>query len=227
MIKPMGFIAAGGRSSRMGRDKAWLELGGRPMIEYLIDALQPVTSGIAIIANNEKYKRLNYPVFADTHEGIGPLEAIRTALVNSLTPYSILVGCDLPFVSSDLLTLLSSLTQKKPTEVQNDHKKDESLAIQATGYGLQTADTPLAIVPLNEEGRPEPLCAVYAIQGLPSVTNLIANGIRKVSFLFEQIPTRFVSFNEVRHLQNARLFFTNINTQEDFELAKKIVATGI
>jgi molybdopterin-guanine dinucleotide biosynthesis protein A len=215
----MGFITAGGRSSRMGRDKAWLELRGRPMIEYVIDALRPVISNLAIIANHEDYKKLGYRVFADTQEGIGPLEAIRTALVNSATPDLLLVGCDMPFVSPELFRLLIGLAQENRSEDQGGSGKEEDFAMQAM-------DSPLAIVPLNEEGKPEPLCAVYSIQALPSVTRLIDRGVRKVSDLFAQTPTRFVGFDELRDLQNSLHFFKNVNTPEDFETAKKIISTG-
>src|SRR5215831_1707200 len=93
-----GFITAGGRSSRMGRDKAWLMLDGRPMIEHVVSALSPAADTVAIIANDDEYKKLGRPVFADSAAGIGPLEAIRIALANSKTERVLLVGCDMPFV---------------------------------------------------------------------------------------------------------------------------------
>src|SRR5437870_3479771 len=108
MTDAMGFITAGGHSSRMGTDKSWLELGGRAMIQRVIAALAPATTSVAIIANNDEYRRLGFPVFADTHADVGPLEAIRTALSNSSMPRIVLVGCDLPFVSSELFKFLLS-----------------------------------------------------------------------------------------------------------------------
>src|SRR5438046_2516502 len=110
MINTTGFITAGGRSSRMGTDKAWLELGGRAMIEQVIAALAPVTGSVAIIANSAEYARLGLPVFADAQSGIGPLEAIRTALANSATSRVLLVGCDLPFVTEDLFRFLLNIS---------------------------------------------------------------------------------------------------------------------
>lgn len=207
MIKASGFITAGGRSSRMGRDKAWLEIAGRPMIEHVIAALQPVTSSLAIIANHEKYKRLGFPVIADTNPGIGPLEAIRTALANSLTPFVVLTGCDMPFVTSELFAFLLNIAN------QQQQKTPDSR--------LQTPDLPLAIAPLNEEGKLEPLCALYSTKALEAVTHLIDSGVRKVSCLYERIPARLVSFDEIKHLQNAQLFFENINMPEEYERAVK------
>ena len=213
MIKATGFVTAGGRSSRMGRDKAWLKIAGRPMIEHVIDALKPVTSSIAIIANNEEYKGFGFPVFADTNFGVGPLEAIRTAMANSPTSTVVLVGCDMPFVTSELLSFLLNIAN------QYQQKSPDSR--------LQTPDFPLAVAPLNEDGKLEPLCALYSTEALETVSNLIASGVRKVSFFFEQISTRLVSFNEIKHLQNAPFFFENINTPEDFQRAIKKIRKGI
>jgi molybdopterin-guanine dinucleotide biosynthesis protein A len=187
-MKADGFVTAGGKSSRMGRDKAWLELDGATMIERVVAALRPVTESVTIIANRPEYARLNLPVVADTHIGIGPLEAIRTALANSRQPRVVLVGCDLPFITPQLFTHL-----------------------------LDVGGDAQAVVPLDDGGRLEPLCAVYSTWALASVTELIANGERKVSRLFERIPTRLVAFSELHHLAGARRFFENINSPEDYQ----------
>jgi molybdopterin-guanine dinucleotide biosynthesis protein A len=190
MLNAMGFITAGGRSSRMGVDKAWLELGGQAMIEKVIAALKPVASTVAIIANVPEYARLGLPVFADEQSGIGPLEAIRTAMANSATSQFFLVGCDLPFVTAELFRFLLSIA--------GDHQ---------------------AVVPIGADGKLEPLCAVYRAEALPIVTKLIAKGDRKVSRLFDPTSTRFVVFEELRHLKRSELFFENINTPEDYARA--------
>ncbi len=176
----------------MGKDKAWLELGGRAMIEHVIAALVPVTAKVAIIANSLEYERLGFPVFADSNTGIGPLEAIRTALSNTLTSRVVLVGCDLPFVTADLFNLLLS--------IPGDHS---------------------ATVPVGADGKLEPLCAIYCPQALPVVTNLITRGERKVSLLFDRVPTRLVPFDELRDLNGSELFFENINTPEDYARARE------
>ncbi len=160
-MKADGFVTAGGNSSRMGRDKAWLELDGVPMIERVVAALRPVTRGVTVIANRPEYTRLNLPLVADTHAGVGPLEAIRTALVNAQLSYVVLVGCDLPFVTPQLFAHL-----------------------------LSVADDAQAVVPLNVDGRFEPLCAIYSTAALPVVSELVAAGERKVSRLFDRISTR-------------------------------------
>ena len=190
-----GFVTAGGYSSRMRRDKAWLELGGRAMIEWVISALRPVTTSVSVIANKDEYARLGLPVFADTNTGIGPLEAIRTAMTNSRASRLVLVGCDLPFVTSELFAFLLSIA--------GDYK---------------------AVVPVGRDGRLEPLCAVYSTGALEAVTHLIESGERKVDRLFECIPARKVAFTELSHLQGAELLFENVNTPEDYRRAVEVLS---
>ena len=181
------FITAGGRSSRMGTDKAWLEIDGRPMIEHVIAAVAPLTSSVAIIANQPEYERLGYPVFRDVNVGIGPLEAIRTALSNAATPRVILVACDLPLVTTELFRFL-----------------------------LEASEKHYATVPVGPDGNLEPLCAVYRHEALPAVNDLIEDGQRKIRLVFERVPTRIITFGELAHLSESQLFFENINTPDDY-----------
>lgn len=185
-----GFVTAGGKSARMGKDKAWLELAGRPMIEHVIAALRPVTTSVAIIATDPEYARLGFPVFADSQMGIGPLEAIRTTLRNSNSPRTLLVGCDLPFVSPELFKFLLS--------IGGDYD---------------------AVVPISADRKLEPLCAIYCTKALVVVDALIASGERKISSLFDRVPTRFVRFDELQHLFGSEIFFENVNTSSDYARA--------
>ena len=189
-----GFVTAGGLSSRMGTDKAMLEISGRAMIEHIIAALLPVTKRVSIIANNPLYTRLGLPVFRDSHSGIGPLEAIRTSLANAQTSRVVLVGCDLPFVTSDLFSYL--------LELKGDYQ---------------------AVIPVGRDERLEPLCAVYSVDALAYVADLIDRGERRVSKLFDLVPTRLVGFDELGHLRGSERFFENVNTPEDYARALKVI----
>lgn len=182
----------------MGQDKAWLDLAGRPIIEHVIAALKPVTTSISIVANDQEYRKLGYPVFPDSQVGIGPLEAIRTALMNSSTEHIVLVGCDLPFVTSALFKFLLSIAE--------DHD---------------------VIVPMSREQRLEPLCALYRTSTLTVIENLIANDQRKVSPLFDRVSTRFVRFDELQHLAGSEAFFMNVNTPEDYSRAALICSNRL
>ena len=178
----------------MGRDKAWLVLDGRPMIEHVIGGLSPATDGVAVIANDPEYQRLGLPVFADTNSGVGPLEAIRTALANSQTERILLVGCDMPFVTPGLFASLLEI-----------------------GEGHQAA------TPIGPDGLLEPLCAVYSTGILDVVAALIQGGERKVSRLLETIDTRRIAFDEIRALAGSEAFFLNVNTPEDYERATALL----
>jgi molybdopterin-guanine dinucleotide biosynthesis protein A len=179
----------------MGCDKAWLDLGGRPLIEHVIAALAPAVAKLAIIANSDRYRRLGYPVYPDENTGVGPLEAIRVALTNCESEYAVLVGCDLPFVTTGLFETLFDL-----------------------GQGFD------AIVPDSSAGHLEPLCALYSVQALPSLTGMIRAGHRKTSDLLDHVRTRVVSFGEIEHLTGSALFFTNVNTPDDYDRA--LILTG-
>jgi molybdopterin-guanine dinucleotide biosynthesis protein A len=190
-----GFITAGGRSSRMGTDKAWLELDGRPMIEHVIAAVQSVTSRVAIIANRPEYQRLGYPLFVDSQSGIGPLEALRIALSYTATDRVILIACDLPFVKSELFRFL--------IEASNQHQ---------------------ATVPIGPDGKLEPLCAVYHRDALRVVSDLIDEGHRKIGLVFDRVATRVIAFAELAHLPGSDMFFANINTPEDYMRLRKLTS---
>jgi molybdopterin-guanine dinucleotide biosynthesis protein A len=190
MFDATGFITAGGRSSRMGIDKAWLEIEGQSLIERTLASVRAVTSSVAIIANTEGYGSLGVPVFVDSHQGVGPLEAVRVALSNTETNRVLLVACDLPFLTPELFSFLLSIPSKNQ-----------------------------AVVPLSADNQIEPLCAIYCKNSLHAVETLIEQGERKMAKLFEKVPTRFVEFKEIRELDGANLFFENINTPEDHNRA--------
>ncbi|HWP44861.1 MAG TPA: molybdenum cofactor guanylyltransferase [Blastocatellia bacterium] len=163
------------------------------MIERVIDAVAPVTKSVAIIASGGEYERLGLPIFSDAYPGIGPLEAIRTALANSPAPRVVLAACDLPFVSAQLFAFL-----------------------------LAAADAQTSVVPMDSAGRLEPLCAVYSKSALDEVTRLIESGERKVSKLIDRIPARVVEFEEMSGMEGASLFFENVNTPEEYLRAVEI-----
>lgn len=126
-----GIILAGGKSSRMGRDKGIVDLKGRAMIEHVIESAKAVTHNIIIIANNDNYNQFGFPVYSDLIPERGPIGGIVTGLHYSQTDRNLILSCDIPFVSVELL--------RKLTET----KSEASI-----------------IAPETEEGT-EPLCAIY------------------------------------------------------------------
>lgn len=108
MVKITGIILAGGKSSRMGQDKGLLELYGKPLIEYSIEALVPLCSEIIIIANSDEYKQFGLPVYSDIYTDKGPLGGIYTGLKNSNSQTNIILSCDTPLITSEYLKWLIS-----------------------------------------------------------------------------------------------------------------------
>jgi len=199
-----GFIQAGGRSSRMGRDKAWLKIEGRPMIERVIAAAQPVVERLGIIINAanpqvERYERLAEScdvLLFDLHEHRGPLGGIHTALTHcGANESALILACDLPFITTEFLSFLSDLHQN----------------------GKRQAVT----VPLDQSLRLQPLAAIYNRSLEATVGRMLATNDLKVGRLYSRVSTRQVSFAEFAHLPGAERFFTNLNTPEEYRAALK------
>lgn len=99
-----GIILAGGKSSRMGYDKGLAIVNGKKMIEQVYAALSQVVDKVIIIANSDSYNYLNLPVYEDMYKEIGPIAGIYTGLSHSTTEKNLIVACDMPFVSPQLLS---------------------------------------------------------------------------------------------------------------------------
>ena len=90
----------------MGQDKGLMPLSGKPMITYVLEVLASLSERILIISNQEDYNQFGCSVFKDEYLDKGPLAGIYTGLLNSDTDYNIVVSCDTPFLSGQLLRYL-------------------------------------------------------------------------------------------------------------------------
>jgi molybdopterin-guanine dinucleotide biosynthesis protein A len=195
-----GFIQAGGRSSRMKQDKAWLEVDGAPMIERVVAAVGPAAGRLGIIVNAsnpqiERYERLaescDAGLIFDLHEHLGPLGGVHTALAHCGAGESALIlACDLPFITTDLLTFLC---------------------------GVHQGENPQSItVPLDQSNRPQPLAAIYDQSLEATVGQMLAANELRVDLLYSRVSTRLISFAEFANLRDAERFFINVNTPEEY-----------
>jgi molybdopterin-guanine dinucleotide biosynthesis protein A len=202
-----GFIQAGGRSSRMKQDKAWLEVDGAPMIERVVAAAGPAAGRFGIIVNAanpqiERYERLaescDAGLIFDLHEHLGPLGGVHTALAHCRAGESALVlACDLPFITTDLLTFLCGVHQG-----ENPHS---------------ASHIPQSItVPLDQSNRPQPLAAIYDQSLEATVGQMLAANELRVDLLYSRVSTRLISFAEFANLRAAELLFINVNTPEEY-----------
>lgn len=98
-----GVILAGGKSSRMGQDKAQLELNGKPLLEYSADALKPLCEEILVIGDPEKLNHFGYKVIPDIFPDSGPVSGIYTALTYARNENCLVLSCDIPNITTEIL----------------------------------------------------------------------------------------------------------------------------
>src|ERR1700704_3068714 len=91
------FVLAGGKSSRMGQDKAFLQLGGRTLLDRALDLAKNAVDGVFIVGSAEKFASLG-PVVEDIYPGHGPLGGIHAALTRTSTDLNLIIAVDLPFL---------------------------------------------------------------------------------------------------------------------------------
>ena len=187
-----GIILAGGKSSRMGQDKGLMQFNGQSFIEHAVQIVKDICDNVIIIANQNGYERLSIPVYADIIKDKGPAAGIYTGLHYSKTQYNLVVGCDMPFLSSEFLGYLLS---------QIDEKAD-------------------AIVP-EYENKSQPLCAVYSKGCLYQFEQSIQNGQLKMREIIGQLHTKHVVIDKTAGFYSPNLF-TNINTHKELETIKNI-----
>lgn len=201
MFDVEGFILVGGQSSRMGSDKSRLAFGKQTAVERIAAALRPLTTTVRLVGARIQAEAIGLDSVPDTHERWGALGGIQAALGACHSEWAVIVACDLPLVSYELFLRLWQLVQRNPG----------------------TFD---AIVPVQPDERPQPLCAIYRREPCSeTVERLIAAGEHKPRALLRKVRTRWVEFREVADLPGAVHFFLNVNTPHDYEQAVKALAS--
>jgi molybdopterin-guanine dinucleotide biosynthesis protein A len=187
-----GFILAGGASSRMGRDKALLEVGDLPMLVRTARLLEPLVVSVTVIGPPESYAPLGLRVVPDDEPGLGPLGGLATALRISESECNLVVGCDLPYLPGAWLDWLLAR------------------AVESRGD---------AVVPESARGL-EPLCAVYRARCAGTIRAAISRGERKLTDAVSALRIDKVSQAEWGRFSPAGRLFTNMNTPEDYAEAR-------
>src|SRR5262245_25658334 len=210
-----GFIQAGGRSSRMKRDKAWLEIDDVPMIERAVAAAKPAAGRLGIIVNAanpqiERYEKLaescDARLILDLHEHLGPLGGIHTALAHCGAGESaLMLACDLPFITTEFLSFLCNVHQTR--NPQSAIPESQSVT-----------------VPLDQSNRLQPLAAIYDQSLEATVGQMLAANELRVDLLYSRVSTRPVGFAEFAHMRDAERFFININTPEEYQNARRRIS---
>ena len=122
-----GYILAGGKSSRMGTDKGLLLFEGKPMIQYVIEQMQPIFDKLVIVSNNPEYAKFGLEVIPDLIKDIGPAGGIYTALNHSNTKLNFMVSCDMPFVTAAAIEFIITNTYESQIVLLENQGKIEPL----------------------------------------------------------------------------------------------------
>ena len=101
-----GIILAGGKSSRMGTDKALFVLNGSTFLDHIIRALEPLVDDILIISNDERHSTYNLKRVRDTIADAGPISGLHAGLTNSVTENNLVLSCDIPLIETSMLEVL-------------------------------------------------------------------------------------------------------------------------
>jgi len=174
-------ILAGGKSSRMGADKALLPFRGKPMISAVVDAARPVAAELFVVVDEgQPYHALGLKTVADVHKGRGPLGGLHAALSASRTEATLLLACDIPLVSTSLLRHLAAFPSDASARVA------------------------------EIDGRIHPLCAVYDMRCLPVIEQLIADDRLAMAALLDAVRTQRVPITPDLPLYRPNLL-ANIN----------------
>ena len=195
MLDVQGFILVGGKSSRMGEDKAWLRFGDHTSVELIAAALRRVTQAVTTVGwPDQKLEAL--PNIPDLRTSWGPLAGIEAALRHAESEHCLIVACDFPFVTESLFECL-----------------------------LSFIDDSDAVIPRQDDDRPQPLCAAYRVETcLPAAEAAIAADAHSPRAMLDRVRTRYISFRELSHLKGSNNFFFNVNTPESYERAQRILA---
>ena len=176
----------------MGRDKAFLELDGRPLIQIVVERMTRVCTEVMIVSGDAApYAGLGVPVVQDRFPGIGVLGGLHAGLEAASHDLTLAVGCDMPFLKPDVLR----------------------------AFAGWAADADVALLRRGE--HVEPLHAAYRRTCLPAIERAIRAGKRRIISFFPEVRVRYVTPEEVRVLDPALDSFRNVNTPEEWEAARE------
>ena len=180
-----GIILVGGKSRRMGRDKAFLDFAGQPLFERVLHLFREHFEQVALVGDREeRFSGYSLPVFPDIYPG-SSLGGLYTGLYYATTPYIAVASCDMPFPSSAVLRYLCSL------------RSGFDVVVPATPYGY------------------EPLFAVYGKGCLPTMKSFLDRGDYCAYGYYPELRVREVSDEEISRLDGGNSCFINLNTPEE------------
>ncbi len=195
------FVLAGGKSSRMGRDKALLELAGEPLIVRTVRTASAVASdNVRVVGGAQRFVHLALRTIEDDAPDRGPLGGIATALRATAAEWNLILACDLPYLTRDWLEFLATRAGK---------------AVDATD----------AVVPATRHQNYEPLCAVYRKSCAAEAASAVAAGRLRVQDFVAALHTAGrmepVEPAEWKRFDSTGRLFKNMNEPGDYDEARR------
>jgi len=188
------FVLAGGKSSRMGQDKAFMQLGGRSLLQRALELAKTVAGAPWIVGSAAKFAAFA-PVVEDVYPECGPLGGIHAALSGTASELNLMIAVDLPFLQPDFLKYLLSRSRESGAMV----------AVPRAG------------------GRLQPLCGVYR-RGFAAVAERsLRAGMNRIDPLFAEVHTCIIEPDELKQNGFSEQQFSNVNTQQDWEAASLLL----
>jgi molybdopterin-guanine dinucleotide biosynthesis protein A len=186
-------VLAGGRSSRLGQDKAFLRINGQFLIERILEKLAQLSDEVIVVANDtERYEQFEAVVVGDVFPGKGALGGIYSGLRAATRNRSLVVACDMPFLNLSLLRYMQSLA-------------------------------PQYDVVIPRMGRlVEAVHAIYSRDCLPFIEGQLQKGDLRIVSFFPQVQVRYVDADEMHIFDPEHLSFFNINSQADLDRAREL-----
>ena len=188
-------VFAGGMGTRLGGvKKALIEVGGRPVVERVLDALRPLKGGVILVDNDDSLAHLGHRIVPDVETRAGPLTALYSGLDAATAPLCLVVACDMPFLNAGLLRWL-----------------------------VEQASEVDVVMPVLD-GQMDPMHAVYRREPCrEAVGQALARGEKRMISYLKDVRVREVGEAELRALDPDLRSFSNINTPDDLALAQSQV----
>lgn len=180
------FVLAGGKSTRMGTDKAFVMLDGRTLLDRALEAARSVTENVFVSGDPAKYESYAACV-TDFYPNCGPLAGIHAALHSSYTEFNLILAVDLPFVTAGFLQFLISR------------------AMASTGANITLP---------RSDGQFQPLCTVYRREFVVSAEQALRAGRYRIDALFDPRVTQVIEQDVLEAAGFSSNIFRNLNSPE-------------